>query len=75
MNSFMVYQNEVRLSNQLDSSDADFVDIIHTNDGQIGLKGDYGRVDYYPDGGQHQKACLQNGPIWEWIERATGLRL
>ncbi|CAL8122803.1 unnamed protein product [Orchesella dallaii] len=72
MNIFLVYKNVLKLRNLIDSSDATFVDIIHTNDGQIGLQGDYGKVDFYPDGGHHQTSCTQTGPIENLIEMTTG---
>ncbi|CAL8122811.1 unnamed protein product [Orchesella dallaii] len=70
MNIFLVYNNEVHLKNQLDLSDAKFVDIIHTS--PIGLRGDYGHVDFYPDGGLHQRSCLTKGPVSNVTEMIIG---
>lgn len=67
----MVYNSEVNLSNQLDLSDANFVDIIHTS--PIGLRGDYGHADFYPDGGLHQQSCLTRGPVSNVSEMLTGI--
>lgn len=67
-----VYQDELNLANQLDPSDASFVDILHTSDGKAGLKGDYGKIDFYPDGGKIQRSCLQGNEFANWWERATG---
>ncbi|KAJ8310912.1 hypothetical protein KUTeg_012777 [Tegillarca granosa] len=53
---------------RLDSSDADFVDIIHT-DGSVfkgfagyGLKTALGHVDFYVNGGEHQPGCEEPTP-------------
>lgn len=69
-NVMQVYSNEVNLQNQLDLSDAKFVDIVHTS--QIGLRGNYGHVDFYPDGGLRQRSCLTKGPISNVTEFITG---
>ncbi|XP_057366474.1 pancreatic triacylglycerol lipase-like [Daphnia carinata] len=56
---FSINDTETRL----DTTDADFVDVIHTNSGPIYL-GDVsmeeaiGHVDFYPNGGQKQPGCL-----------------
>lgn len=41
----------------LDSSDAEFVDVIHTNAKHIGVINPSGHVDFYPNGGKRQKGC------------------
>jgi pimeloyl-ACP methyl ester carboxylesterase len=43
-------------------TDAEFVDVIHTNSGSIlslclSYKGALGHVDFYPNGGSHQAGC------------------
>merc|ERR1719423_250220 len=47
---------------RLDSSDAEFVDVIHTNAdsllwGGLGAYEPMGHVDFYPNGGRMQKGC------------------
>ncbi|XP_045031572.1 inactive pancreatic lipase-related protein 1 [Daphnia magna] len=50
---------------RLDTTDGDFVDIIHTNGGtllhdQQGFLPPIGHVDFYPNGGQFQPGCTAN---------------
>ena len=52
------YDNKYRL----DSTDADYVDIIHTNggllaSGHLSSLTPMGHVDYYPNGGSRQPGC------------------
>ncbi|XP_060807404.1 pancreatic lipase-related protein 2-like [Amyelois transitella] len=42
---------------RLQASDADFVDVIHTNAGVMGIDEQVGHVDYYPNGGSSQPNC------------------
>lgn len=43
--------------NRIDETDANFVQIIHTNDGRLGYRGRLGHADYYPNGGRSQPGC------------------
>ncbi|XP_019772891.2 pancreatic lipase-related protein 2 isoform X3 [Dendroctonus ponderosae] len=45
------------LDEVLDASDAEFVDVIHTNGGRIGMITPAGHLDYYPNGGERQPGC------------------
>ncbi|XP_046647465.1 pancreatic lipase-related protein 3-like [Daphnia pulicaria] len=50
---------------RLDTTDGDFVDIIHTNGGtllhdQQGFLPPIGHIDFYPNGGQFQPGCTAN---------------
>lgn len=50
--------NQVDRSKRLDSTDADFVDCIHTCGGLLGLSEPICHVDFYPNGGRHvQPGC------------------
>ncbi|XP_053618638.1 phospholipase A1-like isoform X2 [Plodia interpunctella] len=42
---------------RLKASDAEFVDVIHTNAGVLGMEEPVGHVDYYPNGGSEQPNC------------------
>ncbi|XP_017787287.1 PREDICTED: pancreatic triacylglycerol lipase-like [Nicrophorus vespilloides] len=43
---------------RLDASDAEFVEVIHTNAGFLGFKSSIGHADYYPNGGgMRQPGC------------------
>nr|XP_023025845.1 pancreatic lipase-related protein 2-like [Leptinotarsa decemlineata] len=46
------------LDEVLDPSDAEFVDVIHTNARHLGMVTPAGHVDYYPNGGEMQIHCL-----------------
>lgn len=48
----------------LDPTDAEFVDVIHTNAKHIGVINPSGHVDFYPNGGKRQKGCT----ICEYLE-------
>ena len=50
---------------RLDISDADFVDIIHTDSGdltgnELGMEEPIGHIDFYPNGGAIQPGCRGN---------------
>uniref|UniRef100_A0A1B6MCF6 Lipase domain-containing protein n=1 Tax=Graphocephala atropunctata TaxID=36148 RepID=A0A1B6MCF6_9HEMI len=42
---------------RLDASDAEFVDVIHTEGGIVGYYEPCGHVDFYPNGGSRQPGC------------------
>lgn len=44
-------------SGRIRSSDAAYVEIIHTNGGYAGLNEPLGHNDFYPNGGSHQPGC------------------
>lgn len=46
-------------SNRLDSTDAKFVQVIHTNTLALGINKAIGHADYYPNGGVTQKGCVK----------------
>lgn len=50
-------------SRDLDSSDAHFVDVIHTGAGVLGQWGPNGHADYYVNGGTSQPGCFSNSII------------
>lgn len=61
-------------SSRIDKTDANFVQIIHTNaggivEGCVGLKDTLGHVDFYPNGGDHQPGCAVGG---DWMDLLTG---
>ncbi|CAG9131277.1 unnamed protein product [Plutella xylostella] len=43
---------------RLNSTDADFVDVIHTDAGVYGITDSVGQVDYFPNSGSQQPNCL-----------------
>lgn len=52
--SFTHVDSNLRLA----ASDAEFVDVIHTNAGVYGLTSPVGHVDFFPNGGAQQPNCL-----------------
>ena len=49
---------------RLDKTDAEFVDVLHTNsgillEGALTIKAPIGHVDFYPAGGSHQPGCSE----------------
>ena len=54
-------------SRRIDTTDGDFVDIIHTDGGtltgnELGMLDPIGHVDFYPNGGEVQPGCNTLGP-------------
>ncbi|XP_044765632.1 lipoprotein lipase-like [Coccinella septempunctata] len=46
------------IDDRLDTTDADFVEIIHTSGGRLGFLSPIGHADYYPNGGTSQPGCF-----------------
>jgi len=56
--AFPGFKNYVGIDFHLDTTDAQFVDIIHTCSGILGHIDRLGHVDFYPNGGiSHQPGC------------------
>ncbi|XP_055608000.1 phospholipase A1-like [Uranotaenia lowii] len=47
-------------TDRLAETDANYVEVIHTNGGKLGLFDPVGHTDFYPNGGQKQPGC------WGW---------
>ncbi|KAI8432023.1 hypothetical protein MSG28_004551, partial [Choristoneura fumiferana] len=50
--------SNVDAAGRLGRSDAQYVDVVHTNAGMLGLKEPVGHKDFYPNGGMTQPGCL-----------------
>ncbi|XP_053608854.1 phospholipase A1-like isoform X2 [Plodia interpunctella] len=48
----------VSAGNRLDKTDAEYVDVIHSNAGILGINEAVGHKDFYPSGGKSQPGCL-----------------
>jgi hypothetical protein len=44
----------------IESSDGEFVEIIHTTGSPIGLFEPLGHIDFYPNGGKTQNGCSED---------------
>lgn len=47
-----------KVDERLAETDADIVEVIHTNAGIFGFKQPLGTIDYYPNGGMLQPGCF-----------------
>ncbi|KAF5292905.1 hypothetical protein FQR65_LT11157 [Abscondita terminalis] len=56
--------NDVPASYRLDPSDAQLVDVIHTNMRLLSLSQPQGHLDFYPNGGRFQPGCPELSDIW-----------
>ncbi|XP_058118094.1 phospholipase A1-like [Anopheles ziemanni] len=60
-------------SSRLANTDAEYVEVIHTNGGTLGMYDPIGTADFYPNGGKSQPGCLpwlfgmscSHGRAWE----------
>ncbi|BFF96865.1 pancreatic lipase-related protein 3 [Drosophila madeirensis] len=52
--------SEASLEHVLSPSDAQFVEVVHTNGGGLGTLERLGHVDYYPNGGETQPGCVED---------------
>ncbi|KAG7302274.1 hypothetical protein JYU34_013768 [Plutella xylostella] len=61
---------------RLDATDADYVDVIHTNGGILGMKESVGHKDFYPNGGLSQPGCYlstcDHSRAWELYAESIG---
>ena len=61
------FENYADSKERLLKEDADFVDVIHTNSGDLhegclSMPWSMGHVDFYPNGGQHMPGCVDPSP-------------
>ena len=64
------YFDLMGIENRIQSTDADLVDIIHTNagylhEGAVAFRDPLGQADFYPNGGSHQAGCTDLVCFWE----------
>ncbi|KAJ8720086.1 hypothetical protein PYW07_012129 [Mythimna separata] len=52
--------SNVTTDERLDETDAEYVDVIHSDDGSLGLKKPVGHKDFYPNGGSSQPGCTND---------------
>jgi len=69
----LFYRGQKAIEEKLDEADAEFVEVIHTNMGQLGLEGKLGHADFYPNGGRTQERCYMfSNPIAMIAEQVSG---
>ncbi|XP_026750752.2 pancreatic triacylglycerol lipase-like [Galleria mellonella] len=60
---------------RIQSSDAEYVDVIHTNAGIAGMEEPVGDADYYPNGGSEQTDCVRatcsHSRAWQLFAEST----
>ncbi|KAG8182873.1 hypothetical protein JTE90_024616 [Oedothorax gibbosus] len=61
----------VHPKSKLDKRDAEFVDVIHTDGGGIGIKEPVGHVDFYPNGGEIQTGCTASNSLRALLEHGV----
>ncbi|XP_075977136.1 lipase member I-like [Anticarsia gemmatalis] len=63
--------SNVSASGRLDRTDAEYVDVIHSNAGMLGIKEPVGHKDFYPNGGSSQPGCYisfcDHSRAWEYF--------
>jgi hypothetical protein len=52
---------------RLDTSDAEYVDVIHSDGGFLGTLEPIGHVDFYPNGGRAQRGCQRIASLYDFI--------
>ncbi|XP_021949169.1 lipase member H [Folsomia candida] len=69
----LFYRGRKAVDERLDKDDANFVDVIHTNMGQLGLQEIIGHASFYPNGGRYQERCYSfSNPIAMIAEQVSG---
>ncbi|XP_061723853.1 phospholipase A1-like [Cydia pomonella] len=67
--------SHVELELRLKATDAEYVDVIHTDDGIYGLKEPVGQVDFFPNSGSQQPNCLlqtcSHNRVWEYFAESV----
>lgn len=60
---------------RIDASDADFVEIVHTNTEGYGMAGAVGHIDYYVNGGEYQPGDFMTLPCTSFCSHTRGYML
>jgi len=69
----LFYRGRKAVDEKLDKEDAEFVEVIHTNMGQLGLHEVLGHADFFPNGGRIQERCYMfSNPLSMIAEQISG---
>lgn len=59
---------------RLADTDADYVQVIHTDAGNLSLEGPIGHADFYPNGGNEQPGCTKGNALTSYLSKILSYR-
>lgn len=62
-----------KVTKRLADTDAQYVQVIHTDGGNLSIKHPIGHADFYPNGGKGQPGCAPGNAITSYLSEYTAL--